>query len=223
MSGEVPPEPPEADTPGGHAERGGDGDPGRRPTKTEVARRAYVTGAAATLEEAAAIAGASYGYVRQRSCEDGWAEQRQAQLALERARLSEEAAEGEARIQAGTRRLAWRCAFKALARLSEQLDDTTRRVTAFDVDALVRSAKALSDVGDIESDEAMRRLKRMPLPAIAAEFVEVMRAFGVEPELLDPLAVEAKRLGDLAGPSDSIPQEPADGGTPPDQPADPVA
>lgn len=222
MNGDAPPGPPEADSPGSTPERGGDGDPGRRPTKTEVARRAYVTGAAATLEEAAAIAGASYGYVRQRSCEDGWAEQRQFQLALERARLAEEAAEGEARIQAGTRRLAWRCAFKALARLSEQLDSTDRRVSAFDVDALVRSAKALSDVGDVESDEAMRRLKRMPLPAIAAEFVEVMRAFGVEPDLLDPLEVEAKRLGDRAEPSDRIPMEPADGGTQPDQPPDPV-
>lgn len=171
----TPPEPPESDT-GAPATEGST----RATSRTEVARRAYVTGVAATIAEAAVLAGITEGHALQRSAADGWVEERKACMAKERAALATESAEQESRIQAGARRLAWRVALKAMQRVDKQLDDPDAKVNPFHVEALIRAAMALSGMGDLEADEAVLRLRRKPMREVAVQFVAVLREYGVD-------------------------------------------
>lgn len=177
----TPPNPPEGDL----AARGS-ADPARPvPTKGDAARHAYVTGLAATIAEAAAVAGITESHAMALSSRDGWVEARKAYLERERAALANESAEGEARIQAVARRLAWRVAWKGLLRVEARVDDPSKSITGYEVEALVRAAMALSGVGDQQADEAVQRLRRRPTTEVMREFVLVMRQFGLDPDEID--------------------------------------
>lgn len=197
----TPPEPPGSDSAPPETE----GSP--RPTsRTETARRAYVTGVAATIAEAAVLAGITEGHALQRSAAEGWVEERKACMAKERAALASESAEQESRVQAGARRLAWRAALKAIQRMEKLLDDPNYKINPFGVEAMVRAAMALSGLGDQEADEAVLRLRRRPTREIVREFVKAMQDLGVD-DAIDVAAspVDASLAPSSDSPSPSVP------------------
>ncbi len=187
----TPPNPPEGDL----AARGS-ADPARPvPTKGDAARHAYVTGLAATIAEAAAVAGITESHAMALSSRDGWVEARKAYLERERAALANESAEGEARIQAVARRLAWRVAWKGLLRVEARVDDPSKSITGYEVEALVRAAMALSGVGDQQADEAVQRIRRRPMREVAVEFLAVLKTYGVDSESLGEMPFDGASGG----------------------------
>lgn len=195
----TPPAPPGSDS--GTASSEG---PAKPPSRIEVARRAYITGTAATIAEAAALAGLTEGYALQRSAEDGWVDERKACMARERAALATESAEQESRIQAGARRLAWRVALKAIQRMEKQLEDPAHKVNPFGVEALVRAAMALSGIGDQEADEAVLRLRRRPVRDVVREFVQAMQDLGAD-DVIDAAASKPETPPPDPAPADTSP------------------
>lgn len=169
-----PPNPPESTPqPGKTTEE-------RAGSRVEQARALYVSGDAATLAECAAVVGLSNRWIEECAARDGWVEARRLFAERQRAALTAEAAEGEARVQATIRRMSWRVALKAMQRMEKLLDDPAYKVNPFGVEALARAAMALSGLGDQEADEAVLRMRRKPAREIVREFVKAMQDLGAD-------------------------------------------
>lgn len=147
-----------------------------RADRAERARRAYVTGEARTLRDAAALIGASSRVVWEVAERERWEDERSKYAATVREKLYRNSAAEEAKRIGDARRLAWAGATLALGRVVKRLQADEYPARAGDAEALTRTALALSGAEPPgATDPEVERLRGLPLPDLLAESLRNLR------------------------------------------------